>query len=137
MDALFCYAGFLWLYRLSFAEVLNEKVQFVKEKSGFPDGLPGREVLRKQISGHVRDGFGTGGHENRNFRQQKGRKQRCNGIGFARLVRRSFRLNKDILEEGKDIIVVARAAAKDKNFDKIESAFLHLCGLHNILKESK
>ena len=77
MDALFCYAGFLWLYRLSFVEVLNEKVQFVKEKSGFPDGLPGREVLRKQISGHVRDGFGTGGHENRNFRQQKGRKQRC------------------------------------------------------------
>ena len=49
---------------------------------------------------------------------------------FARLVRESFRLN-------KDIIVVARAAAKDKNFDKIESAFLHLCGLHNILKESK
>ena len=56
---------------------------------------------------------------------------------FARLVRESFRLNKDILEEGKDIIVVARAAAKDKNFDKIESAFLHLCGLDNILKESK
>ena len=56
---------------------------------------------------------------------------------FARLVRESFRLNKDILEDGKDIIVVARAAAKDKNFDKIESAFLHLCGLHNILKESK
>ena len=29
------------------------------------------------------------------------------------------------------------AAAKDKGFDKIESAFKHLCGLHNILKESK
>ena len=56
---------------------------------------------------------------------------------FARLVRESFRLNKDILEDGKDTIVVARVAAKDKNFDKIESAFLHLCGLHNILKESK
>ena len=56
---------------------------------------------------------------------------------FARLVRESFRVNKDIIEEGKDLIVVARAAAKDKNFDKIESAFLHLCGLHNILKESK
>ena len=76
MDALFCYAGFLRLYRLSFAEVLNEKVQFVKEKSGLPDGLPRWKVLRKQISGHVRDGFGTGGHENRNFRQQKGWKQR-------------------------------------------------------------
>ena len=64
-----------------FREVLNEKVQFVKEKSGFPDGLPGREVLRKQISGHVRDGFGTGGHEDRHFRQQKGWKQYCKTQG--------------------------------------------------------
>ena len=56
---------------------------------------------------------------------------------FARLVRESFRLNEDILKDGKDIVVVARVAAKDKGFDKIESAFLHLCGLHNILKESK
>ena len=56
---------------------------------------------------------------------------------FARLIRESFRLNEDMIKDGKDIIVVARAAAKDKKFDKIESAFLHLCGLHNILKESK
>ena len=103
---------------LLFREVLNEKVQFVKEKSGLPDGLPRWKVLRKQISGHERAGCVV--------------RHR-----FARLVRESFRLNKDILEDGKDIIVVARVAAKDKNFDKIESAFLHLCGLHNILKESK
>lgn len=56
---------------------------------------------------------------------------------FARLVRECFRLNENMLKDGKDIIVVARAAAKDKKFDKIESAFLHLCGLHNILEESK
>ena len=56
---------------------------------------------------------------------------------FARLIRESFRLNEDILKDGKDIVVVARVAAKDKGFDKIESAFMHLCGLHNILKESK
>ena len=56
---------------------------------------------------------------------------------FARLVRESFRLNEDRLDEGRDIVVVARAAAKDRKFDEIESAFLHLCGLHNILKESK
>ena len=56
---------------------------------------------------------------------------------FTRLVRECFRLNEDMLEDGKDIVVVARTAAKDKKFDKIESAFLHLCGLHNILKESK
>ena len=53
---------------------------------------------------------------------------------FVRLVREAFRLNGDILKSGYDIIVVARAAAKDKKFDKIESAFLHLCGLHNILE---
>ncbi len=56
---------------------------------------------------------------------------------FARLIRECFRLNRHRLENGKDIVVIARAAAKDKKFEKIESAFLHLCGLHNILKESK
>lgn len=52
---------------------------------------------------------------------------------FARLVRESYRLNKEKVAGGKDIVVVARAAAKDKNFATIESAYLHLCGLHNIL----
>lgn len=56
---------------------------------------------------------------------------------FVRLVRESFRLNKDRLQEGKDIVVVARPAARDNKFEKMEGAFLHLCGLHNILKESK
>ena len=41
-------------------------------------------------------------------------------------------------ETGLDIVVVARAAAKEENYHSIESAYLHLCGLHNILKkESK
>ena len=56
---------------------------------------------------------------------------------LARLVRESFRLNRDTLEEGLDIIVVARAAAKDSDYKTIERAFMHLCGLHNIKKESK
>ena len=56
---------------------------------------------------------------------------------FARLIRESFRLNEDMIIDGKDIIVVARTAARDKKFDEMEGAFLHLCGLHNILKESK
>ena len=53
---------------------------------------------------------------------------------LARLVRESFRLNRDTLEEGLDIIVVARAAAKDSDYKTIERAFMHLCGLHNIKK---
>ena len=41
---------------------------------------------------------------------------------LARLVRESFRLNRDTLEEGLDIIVVARAAAKDSDYKTIERA---------------
>ena len=56
---------------------------------------------------------------------------------FVRLIRECFRLNQDKIIDGVDIVVVARAAARGKKFDKIESAFLHLCGLHNIFRESK
>jgi len=56
---------------------------------------------------------------------------------LARLIRESFRLNKHRLDEGLDIVVVARIAAKNSDYRAIESAFKHLCGLHNILKESK
>ena len=52
----------------------------------------------------------------------------------TRLVRESYRLNKDIVQTGLDIVVVARASAKEANFKNIESAYLHLCGLHNILE---
>ena len=53
---------------------------------------------------------------------------------ITRLVRESCRLNKDRVKTGLDIVVVARAAAKESDFKKIESAYLHLCGLHNILE---
>ena len=53
---------------------------------------------------------------------------------ITRLLRESYRLNKDMVKIGLDIVVVARAAAKDSNFRQIESAYLHLCGLHNILE---
>ena len=52
----------------------------------------------------------------------------------TRLVRESYRLNKDRVRFGLDIVVVARPAAKEADFKKIESAYLHLCGLHNILE---
>ena len=53
---------------------------------------------------------------------------------ITRLVRESYRLNKDRVKTGLDIVVVARAGAKESDFKKIESAYLHLCGLHNILE---
>lgn len=53
---------------------------------------------------------------------------------FARLIREIFRLHKDDMDLGLDIVVVARQAAKEADFKKLESAYMHLCGLHNILR---
>lgn len=56
----------------------------------------------------------------------------------TRLIRESFRLNQHILETGLDIVVVARTSAKEADYRIIERAFLHLCGIHNIIvRESK
>ncbi len=52
----------------------------------------------------------------------------------TRLIRESFRLNQNRVKKGLDIVVVARASAKESEFKNIESAYLHLCGLHNILE---
>lgn len=51
----------------------------------------------------------------------------------TRLIRESIRLNLEQFDEGFDIVIVARNTAKDKNFFDIESAFLHLGKLHNIV----
>ena len=51
---------------------------------------------------------------------------------ITRLIREAYRLNKDDLKTGYDIVVVARAGAKDKNYWDIESAFMHLAGLHHL-----
>ena len=56
---------------------------------------------------------------------------------ITRLIRESFRLHESEIKTGLDIVVVARATAKDSEFKLIESAYMHLCGLHNIKLESK
>ena len=50
----------------------------------------------------------------------------------TRLIRESYRLNEMKFGNSLDIVVVARASAKDKSFQEIESAFLHLAGRHCI-----
>ena len=55
---------------------------------------------------------------------------------ITRLIRESYRLQKEKFQSGYDIVVIARSSAKDKNYDEIESALLHLGKLHNILEES-
>lgn len=55
---------------------------------------------------------------------------------ITRLIRESYRLQKEKFQLGYDIVVIARSNAKDKSYDEIESALLHLAKLHNILEES-
>ena len=52
---------------------------------------------------------------------------------LARLIRESYRLNEDKFSCGYDIIVIARATAKDKNYWDIESALMHLGSLHKVI----
>jgi ribonuclease P protein component len=54
---------------------------------------------------------------------------------ITRLVRESYRLQKDNFQTGYDIVVIARSNAKDKSYSEIESALLHLAKLHNILED--
>ncbi|MBQ9608340.1 MAG: ribonuclease P protein component [Lachnospiraceae bacterium] len=54
---------------------------------------------------------------------------------ITRLIREAYRLNKEKIKTGYDIVIVARTSAKDKNYHDIESAFIHLAGLHHIYIE--
>ncbi len=54
----------------------------------------------------------------------------------TRLIRESYRLNEDRFNRGLDIIVVARPMAKDKSYQEIESALMHLAGIHHIAGKS-
>ena len=54
---------------------------------------------------------------------------------LTRLVRENYRLHEEMFDSGLDIVVVARASAKGKNYEAIESALLHVSNLHGILKK--
>ena len=56
---------------------------------------------------------------------------------FVRLVREAYRLNRESLNGGFDIVVIARIGAKGKSFREIESAFLHLCRKHNMIRKGQ
>ena len=52
---------------------------------------------------------------------------------LARLVREAYRLHEDVFNSGLDIVVIARGTAKDITYHQVDSALLHLGGLHNII----
>ena len=52
---------------------------------------------------------------------------------LTRLIRESYRLQEDRFCRGLDIVVIARAGAKEKGFNDIESALIHAASLHEII----
>ena len=52
---------------------------------------------------------------------------------ITRLVRESYRLHEDMFNSGLDIVVIARASARNASYYEIASALRHLGGLHKIL----
>ena len=52
---------------------------------------------------------------------------------LTRLIRESYRLNKEMFNSGLDIVVIARGTARDVSFHQISSALKHLGGLHKII----
>lgn len=52
---------------------------------------------------------------------------------LTRLIRESYRLQEERYRRGMDIVVIARAGAKEKNYHEINSAMLHLGRLHAII----
>ena len=54
---------------------------------------------------------------------------------LTRLIRESYRLNKEMFNSGLDIVVIARESAKDRKYKEIERALLHLGKINGILNE--
>ena len=52
---------------------------------------------------------------------------------ITRLIRESYRLQEDVFNSSLDIVVIARSNAREVGYKEIESALLHLGGLHGIL----
>lgn len=54
---------------------------------------------------------------------------------ITRLVRESYRLNEQRFFHGLDIVVIARVTAKEAGYHEIESALIHLAGIHHIMEK--
>ena len=52
---------------------------------------------------------------------------------LTRLIRESYRLHEDMFDSGLDIVVIARATARNISYHQVESALMHLGRLHKIV----
>ena len=50
-----------------------------------------------------------------------------------RLILESYRLQEDMFNSGLDMVIIARAAAKDRSYEEIKNAVLHLGKLQHIM----
>ena len=55
---------------------------------------------------------------------------------ITRLIRESYRLQEDVFNSGLDIVIIARSTARNATYHEIESALLHLGGLHKIVRKN-
>lgn len=53
---------------------------------------------------------------------------------LTRLIREAYRLQEEMFDSGLDIVVIARVSSKYADFHSVDSALMHLAGLHKILK---
>lgn len=53
----------------------------------------------------------------------------------TRVIREIMRLHWEDVEQGYDIVIVARTAAKDSDYRRLESAVMYLLKKHRLLKE--
>lgn len=53
---------------------------------------------------------------------------------ITRLLRESIRLNESRIEDGYDVVIIARILAKGKNYEEISKSVLHLCKIQKLLK---
>ena len=54
---------------------------------------------------------------------------------ITRLIRESYRLQEEMFNSSLDIVVIARSTAREVGYKEIESALLHLGGLHGIINK--
>ena len=52
---------------------------------------------------------------------------------LTRLIRESYRLHEDMFNSGLDIVVIARATARNASYHEVLSALMHLGSLHKII----
>jgi ribonuclease P protein component len=57
--------------------------------------------------------------------------------GIRRRLREIYRLNSPSLQNGMDIVVVARSRAAQADYSVLEGAFMHCCGRLGIVRSEK